>query len=652
MKPAGAPQALLPRQLWWLIAALLLVSAPHAARLPHWTTLLALALIAWRTHIARAQLRLPPKWMLMIIAAVAMGGTYLQYGRILGRDSGLALLVIMLCLKLLELAALRDAMVLVFLCYFLVVTNFLYSQEILTAVYMLGAVWVITAALIGLQMRGLHPAHREQMRGAAIMLLQALPLMCVLFMLFPRLSAPLWGLPQDARATATGLSDTMAPGTVSNLLLSDAVAFRVDFDGQMPPLNRLYWRGPVMWDFDGRTWSAVRGAAPARRELSAALTPVTYTVTIEPHARRWLFALDLPARAAPRALLTNDFQLLSQTPVTSRLRYSMTSYLSYRDDAEPTPNELRRALALPDDANPRAAELARTMRKAAADERAYARAVLNMFRNQNYYYTTTPPALDHDPVDEFLFSTRAGFCEHYASAFAVLMRAAGIPARIVTGYQGGEFNTIGNYLIVRQADAHAWVEIWLRDAGWTRIDPTGAVSPLRVEAGVAAALPQLELLPLLGANYAWLQQVRMTWDLMQNSWHQTVIGYAQDQQRSLMRRVGMQDTWATMVTLMSVAAAAIVGLLALLLLHRLNAKPADAALAAYMRFCARLARRGIARAPSEGPTAFGERACAARPDLAHAIRNISGIYVRLRYGSRAETQDAERLQRAVRDFRT
>ena len=650
---APATDRLHPRHIGWLVLALIMVAAPHVERVAWWITLLAATLLAWRLYITYYALHLPRKWLLLLIAAGGLGGIYITYGRIFGRDAGIALLVIMLALKLLEMSTLRDAMILIFVCYFLVITNFLYSQSIPTALYMLCAVWIVTATMIGFQFHGRQPGYRYQLRSAGTLLAQSAPLMLVLFVLFPRVQGPIWSLPQDAYAGITGLSDKMAPGSVSSLILSDAIAFRVSFDAQIPPANRLYWRGPIMWDFDGYTWTAPRFPYMVRREYQALDEPVEYTVTVEPHSRRWLFALDLPSRLPPGSTMSNDYQLFYQTAVNNRVRYEMASHLSYRDNAELGRREHRRALALPDNTNPRASGLASQMRKAAPDERAYIAAVLGMFRNQNFYYTTTPPLLPREnSVDEFLFSTRAGFCEHYASSFAVLMRAAGIPARIVTGYQGGELNTVGNYLTVRQADAHAWVEVWLKDDGWVRVDPTAAVSPSRVEAGVAAAVPHAEELPfLLRGEYAWLRRARMTWDSVANSWNQAVLGYTQDRQRQLMRRVGIDDaTWRSLATLMFVATGAITLVLALLMLHKLRAARPNPVTAAYSRFCERLARRGVARHPSEGPDAFRKRATAARPELASSINSISALYIRLRYGEAAHATDALQLKREVAGF--
>jgi len=361
----------------------------------------------------------------------------------------------------------------------------------------------------------------------------------------------------------------------------------------------------------------------------------------------------LPARVPPHGIMTDDYQLLSPSRIMTRMRYDMTSYLNYRDNAELMPYELSRALQLPAGSNPRATTLARDMRQAAHDDRSYIDAVLRMFRTQNFSYTTSPPTLGANSVDEFLFKTRAGFCEHYASSFVVLMRAAGIPARVVTGYQGGEVNNVGDYLIVRQSDAHAWAEVWLGDAGWVRVDPTAAVSPMRIEEGIAAAIPQGEPLPLLlEGRYAWLRHARLTWDSVANSWNQLVLGYNPERQQQLLRRIGIDDaTWEKLVAIMFIMAGAAMLLLSALILRRLYSTRSDPVMAAYTRFCTRLARSGLPRHPSEGPDAFRKRAIVAQPQLAQPVNAISDLYIRLRYGNAVHVDDLLQLQRAVKTFR-
>ncbi len=623
-----------PGQVGWLLLALTLVMLPHAERLPWWITLLSALLLGWRAFITWHALRMPSKWLLFTIAGGAVGGIYLHYGRLLGRDSGVTLLVVMLALKLLEMVALRDAMILVFLCYFVVITNFLYSQSISMAAYLLLVVWVITATLIGFQFRQQQPGYRYQFRSAGVLLMQSLPLMLVLFVLFPRISGPLWSMPQDALSGTTGLSDEMAPGSVSKLLSSDAIALRASFRSAIPRPNQLYWRGPVMWDFDGYTWKASRFASQAPHEVERLGAMIDYTVTVEPHSRRWLFALDLPAAAPEPTRLTSDFQLLNTGAVERRTRYNMISYPEWRDNRELSPGERRRGLALPAASNPRTTAMAAELRQKTTDDDAFINGVLSLFREQNFYYTTTPPLLGANPVDQFLFSTRAGFCEHYASAFTVLMRAGGIPARIVTGYQGGEINYVGAYLTVRQADAHAWAEVWLNGRGWTRVDPTASVSPSRVEAGVAAAVPQSELLPRqLRGEYEWLQRARMTWDSVTNSWNQVVLEYTQERQLQLMERLGVDDvSWQKLASLMFILATSVTLVVGVLMLYRLRGRRTDPLIKAYARFCDKLARHGVPRYPSEGPQDYAKRAGARLPDLQPQIEPLIARYIDLRYG--------------------
>ncbi len=645
----NAPLSL--RNTLWLLASLAMVAAPHAERLPWWASTLAVIFMLWRIHLGYNHLPLPRKWLLLLIVAGATAGIYLQYRTVFGRDAGVALLVIMLALKGLEARSGRDYIILILLCYFLVITNFFYSQTIPAALYMLVCVWIITASMIGLQ-HTQPPRGYRQLRTAGVLLAQSVPLMLVLFVFFPRIQGPLWGLPQDAHAGMSGLSDTMSPGSISQLSLSDDVAFRVAFASRLPPPQALYWRGPVLWDFDGRTWTAPRHAY-SEPQYQAADQPVEYEVTMEPHGKRWLFALELPARVPPNARVTADFQLISNTPLTSRLRYQMTSYRNAGYGIAESRMALQRALRLPASFNPRTLELAQSLRRKFTDDRALMREVLSIFHNQNFFYTTAPPLLGENSVDEFLFGTKRGFCEHYASAFTVLMRAAGIPARIVTGYQGGQINPVGNYLIVRQADAHAWAEVWFRDTGWVRVDPTAAVSPLRIESGIAAAVPQSDPLPLtVRGNYPWLQRLRLGWDALANGWNQWVLGYNPERQRRLLSQAGLdQATWHTLALILVVASGLITLALALFMLERLRTKARDPVKRAYQKFCAKLEGKGLARDPAEGPLNYAARLALLRPGLAPGVTAITQLYIALRYGPGAEPGAIRALERRVRKFR-
>jgi transglutaminase-like putative cysteine protease len=648
-----SPQ-LAARNVAWMALSIALVALPHFERLPLWITGLTALAVAWRVYIAWQASPLPRKWLLLLVVAAATAGVYLSFGTLFGRDSGVALLVVMLTLKLLEMANLRDAMIVIFLSYFVVLTNFLYSQTIPTALLMLLAAWVITATMIGLQWRTGSAPYQETLRLSAIMLAQATPLMLVLFLLFPRVQGPLWGLPRDAFSGVTGLSDSMSPGTLSHLTLSDAVAFRVQFQSSLPKTNQLYWRGPVLWYFDGGSWHMGLSFESSSPSYSPGGDAVSYAVTLEPHNKRWLFALDLPAKLVPGSRFTADYQMLSNLVVRQRVRYEMTSHTSYRLGYEGlTPLERRRSLQLPEGYNWRARALAQNMRRAARDDREVINQVLGMFRTQQFFYTLTPPLLGDNPIDDFLFNTRSGFCEHYASAFVFLMRAANIPARVVTGYQGGELNPIGNYMIVRQSDAHAWAEVWLEDSGWIRVDPTGAVSPQRVEAGIAAALPATDPLPLLvRSDSAWLRQMRFTFDSLANSWNQWVLGYNPERQFWLLSRIGLdRATWQTLAMILIAITTLITAGFAIAILRKLGRRKRDPIAQIYARFCRKLARRGATRAPSEGPADFAERAAQQLPHAAPAIRAITQTYIKLRYGTLQGKEPTRRLKQLVSELR-
>jgi transglutaminase-like putative cysteine protease len=645
-----ARQPLPWRHIRWLLVSLLIVAVPHALHMPGWTLALMATLIAWRAYVGYARLALPNRWLLLLIAVAVTIGVFLSYRTIFGRDAGVTLLVLMLGLKLLETRTLRDAMLLSFLSYFLVITNFLYSQTIVTGIYMLACTVFITATMVSLNYAEAEPPFRVQLRTASMLLAQSVPLMLVLFLLFPRVPGPLWGLPRDAFAGVSGLSDTMTPGSLSSLVLSDAVAFRVRFESQMPQAKELYWRGPLMWDFDGRTWS-MQSFVYTVPGIEAAGDPVAYEVTLEPHNRRWLFALDLPAVAPPGSIVSTDYQLYSIQPVNGRLRYNMTSLLHARFGEVANRYALHRALQVPPRTNPRAQALGRALRQKHADDEGIIAEMLGMFR-RNFVYTLEPPLLGADPVDEFLFSTRSGFCEHYASAFAVVMRAAGIPTRIVTGYQGGEVNELGNYLIVRQADAHAWTEVWLKGRGWVRVDPTFAVAPVRVDNGISAAVPQTDPLPLMvRAPFEFLRQARLTWDYMANAWNQWVLGYTPERQRSLLANAGVDNaTWEKLTAILFVLAGVIVAMFTALALRQLKSRTRDPVRIAYLRFCDKLRRKGLPRAAAEGPVDYARRVEQHRPELKPAVEAITRLYVALRYGVESSATAVLELQRRVRQF--
>ncbi|MGV3627259.1 MAG: transglutaminase TgpA family protein [Betaproteobacteria bacterium] len=639
------------RDILWLSAGFLLASLPHLLRMPIWISVLAIAIAGWRLLQLRIRSKPAAKWLMVLIAFAASVGILMQYRTLFGRDAGVALLVIMLALKLLETRNQRDGMLLNFLGCFLLVTNFLHSQTIPTAVYMLGCAWLLVASLIGMQYTGAWPGWRQPVRRAGVLILQGIPLMLVLFLLFPRLQGPLWGLPQDAYAGLSGLSDNMSPGSLNSLILSDAVAFRATFSGKIPEPKDLYWRGPVLWDYDGKTWTAPR-IVQNTNDLPDNGAQIEYTVTVEPHNKRWLFALEFPGIRPPRSIATRDMQLLSFTPVRSRLRYDMTSSIGTAYGADDDRSLLERNLRLPADTNPRTHAFAQDLRKKFPNDRNLVADVLTRFRNENFVYTLSPPLLGGHPVDEFLFETRRGFCEHYASAFTVLMRAAGIPARVVTGYLGGEINPVGEYILVRQADAHAWAEIWLENTGWVRVDPTAAVSPARVERGIASALPRSDPLPMfVRGDFALLQRMRLTLDSVTYTWNQWVLGYTPDRQRRLLSYVGFSEaTWQNLAFLLMFCAGVAILIGAGFALRDLRGVREDAVKKIYTRFCRKLEQRGLLRDPAEGPRVFAQRAAQQHPELTGAVNEITTLYVALRYGGESGASRIQDFKNRVRTF--
>ena len=642
------------RNVTWLLASMAFVVAPHLARLPHWVSIFFGVVVAWRAWIAWSALRLPPRYVMWLITAAATTGTLFTYGRIFGREAGVTLLIIMAALKLLEMRSRRDVVLSIYLGFFLVVTNFLFSQSIPLGIYMLACVWFFVATLVGFNCAGRPPTVVQRLKPAGALLLQALPLMAAFFILFPRGVGPLWALPQDSRSSRTGLSDSMSPGNIANLIKSEAVAFRVQFQDGFPPYQSLYWRGPVMVRFDGATWKMEDYSAYIAPEYEARSRPTHYSVTLEAQSQNWLFALDVPGSLPPGARLRSDLQLITLRPVSERFRYDMMSWLDYRVGAEASDQELRRALRFDESRNPRTVELGRRWAAENPDPRALVARAAQYF-NREFTYTLEPPLLDpQHPYDDFLFNTRQGFCEHYAGSFALLMRAAGIPARVVTGYQGGELNPLNNDLIVRQADAHAWTEVWIQGEGWRRVDPTAAVSPLRVEGGVNAALGPIGVFPSIMAAdpLGFLSTMRYAWHAVNSRWDLWVVGYNIDRQRQFFTSLGLPSvSWSVLAFWLVIATFVVGGAVTLGLLVRDRRPRRDPSAVAWDRFCAKLAGTGLQRAPHEGPIDFLARVKAQRPALAAEAEEITRRYVQARYGAGASRDELRALSRLVRSFR-
>ena len=628
-RPLTAPQFVLTG------ASVFAAIAPHLARMPQMFALLVLALFAWRMlQRVRGGTRIPafvklPLVVLIPILVIA------YYGNVFGREPGSALACAMLVLKLIETESRRDARAAIAFASFVLMSALLFSSGLGFTLLLCLALILFLATLHELEPRAAPTSalawrghFRRGLKVGAIALLAAVPLSLCVFLFLPRLGSPLWGAPTDDSSARSGLGDSMDPSSLQELLIDDTPAFRVSFDGPLPDRSLRYWRGPVLTRFDGKIWMRPGFFADAKdaNALKAVGKIVSYEVTMEPSDHRWLLALDVPLAAPEDSARGADMSLVAVKPVDQLLRYSARSALSYQLEPELSARERKRNLLLPEGFNPRARELAAQWRSQLHDDETISRVPLTLFA-KDFFYTLAPPELGRDSVDDFLFDTKRGFCQHYASAYTFLMRAAGIPARVVTGYQGGYFNTLGNYLVVRQSDAHAWSEVWLSGRGWVRVDPTGAVSPQRVELGARAAA---------GASAAWYQSnwlldVRNELDLINRSWNNIVVQFNQLRQERLLTPFGIPKAdYFELIWILIGSSTVLLGVYSWWVLRRPRGQ-ADALDAAYASLCRKLAGVGAVRAPCEGPVVYAAR-LRALPQIDVQVQQLLDRYAALRYG--------------------
>jgi protein-glutamine gamma-glutamyltransferase len=621
----------------WLSAGILMSAMPHTLHIPIWSTVIFACLMTLRIMLPEKTITkyfVSTYFFRLLVSCIIFAGVFATFGTMVGRDAGVTLLVLLGGLKLLEVKGERDYFISTYIGFLLILTNFFYTQTFPVSAYMCLTLVVLIAALISFNDQAAGLNSRRRLQTASVLFLHALPLMLLMFLLFPRVSGPLWGLPKDAQSGITGIDDEMFPGSISELILSDEVAFRVSFEGEIPDKSMLYWRGPVLWFTDGFKWVPDRPREPDF-SVVARSEPINYTVTLEPTDKNWLFALDIPAGPAENSYLGHDLQLKTRRAVIRRTRYIMSSYPDYRLISK-NPEELEKALQLPGNYHPKTIALARSWRQQGLDDLELVRKALSLFNEESFYYTLMPPIFINDSLDEFMFESRQGFCEHYAAAFTVLMRAAGIPARVVTGYQGGTINPVGQYLIVKQRDAHAWTEVWLgSERGWVRIDPTSAVSPSRVTDGIESAIPDTLIRVPLGlynnsfARSVW-ERMSNTFDAINNRWNQWVLGYDRNRQRLLLNQFGLdlnrRELMVGMIV-MIIICLAVTGYG----LFKYSREETDKARKFYNKFTKKLSKAGIRIYDHEGPQALARRVSKLRSDLANAINTITDTYIKIRY---------------------
>jgi len=639
----------------WVIATLFISMLPQLLSMPPHLTLITLLPIGWRLLAEFRNWKPMPMTLRITATAIAVGVLVVTYGGLMGRRAAVSMLVLMLSLKLLETFRIRDARVITSLSLFLCATQFLFSQGIPMIFYIIACMLSSLIALMYLHraeafsMLGEAPETDRNLLtelgfGAGLMAL-ALPIGMALFLLFPRWGSPLWGLPEDALDARSGLSDSMTPGSIQSLFMDDSPAFRAKFEGGMPSNSDLYWRGPVLTSFDGNSWKASYLSRNLRAETRPELktAPFRYVVQMEPTEQKWLFALDYPAMVPSKTKLTMDYQLITLRPVTSLREYVMASDPSFKDNPVLRQTLLREALELPDEFNPRTVEMMSTWRSEANSDSEIIQRALQYFNRQQFRYTLNPPLLSQHTVDEFLFDTRAGFCEHYASAFTVMMRMAGIPARVVTGYQGGHYNNVGSYVLVRQSDAHAWSEVWVRGSGWTRIDPTAAVAPERVEQGAVESIDQRRYM----LDFQWLRSARNTFDLFQRGWNNWVVTFGSERQSRLLSIFGWDMPGPAKLVFVLVVIILVIGaiifMLAPILLKFRSSKKSDPFVQLWKKFTRKLERAGFVTTPSMAAMELATKAGSQLKHNQDVILRIAELYTICRYsrdpGNQAELTD-------------
>ena len=608
------------RDTLFMLLVIAWVMLPMSSQLPLWCSALTAGVLLWRGSLAWRGQPLPSRTWRIGLLMVALAATLLSFRTLLGRDAGVTLVVVLLALKTLELRARRDAFVIFFLGFFTMLTNFFFSQSLLTAAAMLIALLGLLTALVNAHMVVGRPPLMDALKTASGMALLGAPIMAVLFVLFPRL-APLWGIPSDAMSGRSGLSASMQVGNIASLALDSSIAMRIKFEGRAPAQQDLYFRGPVLSRFDGREWQPMPARLAQRLPASGLAVsgpPVSYEVTLEPNNRPWIFVLEAAAQA-PRVpgfetVMTPDLQWLASRPITDIVRYQATSYTQFDYGPRRADNSLQPYRTLPVGFNPRTLALARELQIAAPAmpvERLgdyWINTVLERLRNGGYSYTLEPGLYGRDSADEFWFDRKAGFCEHIASSFVILMRALGLPARIVTGYQGGERNALDGFWTVRQSDAHAWAEVWLSGRGWVRVDPTTAVAPARTGRllrlqGPGGALPQA----LLGQiDPALAVSLRAAWDALNNRWNQWVLNYSQTTQFDLLRALGVNaPSWEDLIYLM--CGIVVVSALLAATLASMQRARRDPWLRLLAQAHSRLQKQGLATDPNSTPRELAEQ---------------------------------------------
>ncbi len=657
--------SLLPAVLLFTMLPLLLTISPFIS-------VFIFAVLFWSFLHSLGRVHLPGRIMRFFLVLIALFLLISQYGFIFSQKASLALFCLMLTLKFLEIKNeldRRNIFLILFLGFFIIITHFLNSQNFLLSLYALINTFILCLILVAFNRK---PQDSLPISGnlklVSGIFIKALPFAIVLFLFFPRIPGPLWSLPEDGQINKTGISDKMFPGSVSELVDSNEIAFRVDFISPVPSSDKLYWRGPVLTQTDGFLWTQKK-QQPLIKPLNNILTemsdPVQYTITLEPTHQKWLFALEMPVDISGDTIngyfISNDLQVINKNNINQLIQYRLTSMAIFKLQAI-SPAELKAALKFPDN-NPETLALGKQWSEQFNNKEQIVLQALNYYRDQAFFYTKKPDIMVDNPADEFLFDKRRGFCEHYASSFVLLMRAAGIPARVVTGYQGIEKNEVGNYYIVRQSNAHAWAEVWIKNKGWQRVDPTAMIPPSRIEQDIFDTnLDRLNYsslnipdLPRLTARqktelYNLGRYLSQTLDNLKHSWNKWILGYDKTQQQLFLKFMGLSANWQTLIVLL-ISSIGIIALIIYFLFRFQNRKPTDPVIISYKKFIQKLIKSGMTILPSEGPESIYKRALIKFPEHSNELNTIFNLYLRIRYGNQELRELLEDFQIAVKRLR-
>ncbi len=641
-------------KLYLLFLAQAVVLLPVFIALPKWLVAYWGVTCFWRILILRRSLALPNLIWKVVALMLGLTGLALTFSQVLSVEVFVSFFLISYSLKTVELFQRKDALLLMSLNFICLGAGFIFYQSIFLSLYAIFALIVCVQAWIAL-FRLRRPGFFHEFCYAASIVFKTLPIMLVLFLTMPRLGQ-LWQVPSQSQTGVTGMSDSMSPGEFSNLIQSDAIAFRVSFleQDELPGQDQRYWRSMVFDTFDGISWTRganFGGLTPGGYSIASKPNPswdmdydenalFSYSILLEPHQRRWLFTLMSPVSASSNSLklrFSQNATLESRIKVGARSEYQMTSAKVFAF-APDVLSAQSRALntRLPAQGNERARELARSLRNRHGDgsgaDLKIVDDILSLFE-QSFSYTLQPRALSSDFVDNFLFESQEGFCEHFAGSFVYLMRASGVPARVVVGYQGGELNPLERYLIIRQRDAHAWAEIWLDGKGWQRIDPTAAVAPSRIQSGLSDAVDSADR-ALIGSGFstnrliAWMQ---LRAELLGYNWLKWVVNYDTDTQSGFFKRLlGGTEPWR-IALFFGLAIASILGFyFAYNLFPRASARRYEES-KAYALHLSRLENMGYVKGLDESPLQFAERVAVAMPAWREDLIRIATAFHSLAY---------------------